>query len=79
MRNMIEGSFQLSSLSGLAFGNELSFPYRLHWWGYAASNRNYGASGRISGDAGTLQNFFLDIFHEILNLALHFFHTLAHL
>src|SRR6202140_3251402 len=42
-------------------------------------DRNDRAAGGISGGVGPGQHFFLDVFHKILNLALHLLHALAHL
>ena len=46
---------------------------------YGPADGNDGSLGRISGGIGASQHFLLDVLHELLDLPLHFFHTLAHL
>ena len=50
-----------------------------HGRGKRPPNRNNGSPRRIGGGIGTGEHFLLDVFHEILNLALHLFQAYAHL
>src|SRR5580704_3046643 len=46
---------------------------------HGAANRYDSTARRIGGGAGAGEYFLLDVFHEILDLTLHLFRTLAHL